>query len=83
MKKKKKPKKNSEYFWKVCPSPTGRSRNIACPKCGQPKHKRQECVYCNAVKEWEKLHKRPFPGVAGDGHGKATRQLNSMVGVSN
>jgi hypothetical protein len=79
----KKPKPNSKHFWKVCPSPTSRMRNIICPICGRPKHKRQDCVYCAAVKAWEKQRKRPFPGLASDDHGKATRQLNTMVGVSN
>jgi hypothetical protein len=75
--------KKKECFWKVLPSPTSRMRNILCAICGKPKHKRQECVFCNAVKEWERLHGRPFPGLAGDSHGRATRQLNRMVGVSN
>lgn len=73
----------SQQFWKRCPSPNSRSRNIVCAICGRPKHKRQDCVYCAAVREWEKVHQRPWPGLASDSHDKATRQLNSAVGVSN
>jgi ribosomal protein S27AE len=81
---KKKPKKNSTYFWKNCPSPNSRSRNQKCPECGRPHQRRQECVYCATVK-WMQAQGLPLPvsGVDGDSHGRATRQLNRMVGVSN
>ncbi len=81
---KKKPKKNASYFWKNCPSPNSRSRNQTCPVCKRPHQKRMECVFCTTLK-WMQAQGRPMPvfGVNGDSHGKATRQLNTMVGVSN
>lgn len=76
--------KKKECFWKVLPSPTSRARNIICAICKRPKHSRQECVYCTTVK-WMQAQGLPLPvvGVDGDSHGRATRQLNRMVGVSN
>ena len=78
-----KPKPNSKYFWKNCPSPNSRSRDQKCPDCGRPHQRRQECVYCQAVKYWELMNGCPFPGLASDSMGRETRQLNTMVGVSN
>lgn len=79
---KKKPKPNSKHFWANCPSPNSRLRT-KCPECGNMAHQLKQCVYCQAAKKWAEIHGRPFPGTASDGHGRATRQLNTMVGVSN
>ncbi len=72
------------YKPKVQASPNSRARSIPCEKCGRSRFPDEDCVTCAAIREWEKLHKRAWPGTASeDRMGRETRQLNVMVGVSN
>ncbi len=81
---KKKPKPNPKHFWKNCPSPNSRTRKYVCPDCGYLKEKTRDCVVCGALK-YRRVNGLPptVLGGASDSHGRETRKLNTMVGVSN